>query len=174
MFTIDTSKIQRFAISSFGALILSTACVVGAVGPAKAATANAPLTVGDWQADVEQQIDRVLRVPDRSLGGRDHAVTTVSVRFDANGDFAGASVAKSSRIGAVDREALRVARNISYPALPQGLRGRPQTIAMQLYFGQAGDPAAQAKQEARAKTMAEMAKGDRKIDSVQVAALPAG
>jgi hypothetical protein len=99
MFAIDTTDIQRFAISSIGALILSTTCIAAAVSPAKAAEANAPLTVGDWQAEVEQQIDHVLRVPHRSLGQRDHAVATVNVRFDATGDFAGASIAKSSRVG---------------------------------------------------------------------------
>ncbi|SDD21483.1 hypothetical protein SAMN05444678_110120 [Sphingomonas sp. YR710] len=37
MFAFDKSDLQRFAVSSVGALILSTACIVGAVGPARAA-----------------------------------------------------------------------------------------------------------------------------------------
>lgn len=37
MFAFDKSDLQRFAVSSVGALILSTACVVGAIGPARAA-----------------------------------------------------------------------------------------------------------------------------------------
>lgn len=175
MSAIETSDIQRFAVSSIGALLLSAACVVGAVSPAKAAEANAPLTVGDWQAVVEQRIDHTLRIPERALDKRDHAVTTVNVSFDRQGDFTGAGVAQSSGIRSIDAEALRVARTLAYPALPEGLRGRPQTIAMQLYFGQAGDGASYAKQETRAKAMAEMAKGDRKADdNTQVAALPSG
>ena len=35
----DTTDAQRFAVSSLGALILSAACVMGAVGPAKAGAA---------------------------------------------------------------------------------------------------------------------------------------
>lgn len=174
MFAIDATDIQRFAVSSIGALILSTACIVAAVAPAKAAEANAPLTVGDWQAEVEQQIDRLLRSPARSLGQRDHAVTTVNVRFDAAGKLAGASVARSSRIGAIDAEALRVARSVAYPALPQGLRGRPQTIAMQIYFGQSASQDGYVRQQARAKSMAEMAKGEGQTKDTRVAALPAG
>jgi hypothetical protein len=35
----DTTDVQRFVLSSIGALLLSAACVVGAVGPAKAGSA---------------------------------------------------------------------------------------------------------------------------------------
>jgi hypothetical protein len=38
MFVLDKIDLQRIAVSSVGALILSTACVFGAVGPARAAT----------------------------------------------------------------------------------------------------------------------------------------
>lgn len=37
MFAFDKSDLQRFAVSSVGALLLSAACVVAAVGPARAA-----------------------------------------------------------------------------------------------------------------------------------------
>lgn len=40
MFSFDTTDIQRFAVSLIGALVLSTACVLSAVGPAKAASAS--------------------------------------------------------------------------------------------------------------------------------------
>jgi hypothetical protein len=40
MFALDKIDYQRIAISAIGALILSTACIVGAVGPAQAATAK--------------------------------------------------------------------------------------------------------------------------------------
>jgi hypothetical protein len=38
MFALDRIDYQRIAISAIGALILSTACIVGAVGPAQAAS----------------------------------------------------------------------------------------------------------------------------------------
>ena len=40
MFTFDKSNFRQFAISALGAVAMSAACVVGAVGPAKAATAS--------------------------------------------------------------------------------------------------------------------------------------
>jgi hypothetical protein len=39
MFASDKIDYQRIVISAIGALILSTACIVGAVGPAQAASA---------------------------------------------------------------------------------------------------------------------------------------
>lgn len=138
MFAIDTTDIQRVAISSLGAIILSAACVMSAVGPARAADGNAPLTTGDWQAQVERSIDQTLRVPDGALRNRSHAATTVAVNFDADGRYAGATIARSSRDASVDREALRVAKSIAYPVLPSGLRGKPQNVAMQISVSQPG------------------------------------
>lgn len=37
MFGFDTSDLQRFAVSMIGAFILSTACIVAAAGPVRAA-----------------------------------------------------------------------------------------------------------------------------------------
>ena len=37
MFSFDTSDLQRFAVSMIGALILSTACIVAAAAPVRAA-----------------------------------------------------------------------------------------------------------------------------------------
>ena len=42
MFKLDKIDMQRIAVSAVGALILSTACVVGAIGPAYAAPSAAP------------------------------------------------------------------------------------------------------------------------------------
>jgi len=36
MFTFDKIDLQRIAVSAIGAVILSTACVLGAVAPARA------------------------------------------------------------------------------------------------------------------------------------------
>lgn len=163
MFHFDTIDFHRIAVSSAGALLLSAACVVGAVGPARAAEPNAPLTISDWQQDVNEQIDNNLRVPanfDSKL-----AATTVSVVLNANGEFGGASVAKSSGHSAVDREAIRVARTIDYPTLPSGLRGKPQTVTMQVYIGTSADGI-----DRRAERLA----ATRKADRIQTAALPIG
>ena len=135
MVTFDKSDFKRFATASVGALLFSTACVMSAVAPAHAAERNAPLTVQDWKANVEHQIDRHLRTP--GLKGRDHAAATIAIRFAADGSVANVAIARSSGVPAADQEALRTAGRIAYPALPSGLRGRPQTVAMMVYFGAA-------------------------------------
>jgi hypothetical protein len=45
MFSFDTSDLQRFAVSTIGALILSTACIVAAAGPVRAAEPTPQATV---------------------------------------------------------------------------------------------------------------------------------
>ncbi|WP_157219767.1 energy transducer TonB family protein [Flavisphingomonas formosensis] len=152
MVTFDKSDFQRFATASVGALLLSAACIVGAVAPARAAERNAPLTVQDWKMDVERQIDATLRTP--SLEGRDHAAATVAIHFDADGKADTIAISKSSGIASADAEALRTANRVAYPALPSGLRGRPQTIAMMVYFG-AADTAADRKAVAAMQALAE-------------------
>ncbi|MFS0736719.1 hypothetical protein ABC347_06695 [Sphingomonas sp. 1P06PA] len=133
MFNFDRSDFQRVAVSAMGALIVSTACVTAAVGPARAA-APAPATIGAWQHQVERQIDGTLRaVPASQRGG--NAVATVKLAFDAEGSFAGAKLAGSTGNRVQDAEALRTASRISYPALPAALHGRPQTVAMKIGFG---------------------------------------
>lgn len=159
MFHFDTIDFQRIAVSSAGALLLSAACVVAAVNPVRAAEPNAPLTISDWQQNVNRQIDKNLRVPtnfDRKL-----AATAVSVVLDADGEFDGASVAQSSGSSAVDREAVRVAGAIDYPALPAGLRGRPQQVTMQVYIGTDANEVQGANQRLAA----------RSTDRIQTAAL---
>lgn len=172
MFTLDASDRQRIAVSSIGALILSAAALV-ATGPARAETPNAPLTVGDWQQVVEQRIDDAMAVP--AGLGRGVAITTVTVRFNGQGDYAGAAIRRSSGNRSVDRAALRIADGIDYPALPHGLRGKPQTVAMQLYFARTGSQAETARQTAKAQMAAVIAKGDTVEPSTsEIAALPIG
>ena len=53
MFRFDATDLQRFAISLIGALILSTACIVGAAGPVRAENAdhvscNAPVSTARY------------------------------------------------------------------------------------------------------------------------------
>lgn len=172
MFSFDTTDLQRIAVSSVGALILSTACILGSTGPVRAAEPNAPLTVGDWQAEVEQQIDSKLRMPANALGSGDHAVATVAVAFDASGGFSDAKVVRSSGAAVLDREAMRVARAIAYPALPSGLRGEPRTVIMQLYFGKAFDPASAARHDEAVEALANGGSPERR--ATRTAALPAG
>lgn len=55
MFSFDTSDIQRFTVSTIGALVLSAACVISAVGPVRAAENPASLSVSTAQAKMVQQ-----------------------------------------------------------------------------------------------------------------------
>ncbi|MBV9843379.1 MAG: TonB family protein [Sphingomonadaceae bacterium] len=134
----DRIDFQRIVTAAAGAAILSTACIGAAVAPAKAADV-APLTVSDWQKSVDKQIDRTLRFPSGVAAMDGHAIATVAVKFDDHGGFDGASIAKSSGNEAIDAEALRTARTIRYPVLPSGLRGRAQTVSMQLLFAEPKD-----------------------------------
>lgn len=168
MFNFDTTDFQRIAVSSTGALLLSAACVLGAVSPVRAAEVNAPLTVSDWQADVGRQIDAELRTPATFRGNS--AITTVAIRLDAGGALASAKVAQSSGSGAIDREAIRVANRIAYPALPAGLRGEPQTVMMQVYFGTAAGTDTAAHQQRAMERLAATKKAKR----IETAALPIG
>jgi hypothetical protein len=147
MFNFDKSDFQRFTVSAFGALALTAASVVAAVGPAKAASYNAPLTVQDWQASVENRLGSILEAT-TAYQPQDLAVAMVAVRFTADGDYAGATLAKSSGDNLVDHRALNVARGVHYPALPAGYSGKPATVRMILYFGNGAEEAEQAARKA--------------------------
>ena len=43
MFTLDKIDLQRITVSTIGAVLLSTVCVLGAVAPARAAHASVPV-----------------------------------------------------------------------------------------------------------------------------------
>ena len=172
MIRFTRSDMQRVAVSTVGALILSTACVAGAIAPARAAEPNAPLTTGDWQARVSRQLDAKMSIPAFTLRNDDHAIATINVRFDADGVFSGASLAKSSGLAAIDSSALRTARAIAYPALPAGLRGKPQTVAVQLYYGIAADGEDAAGRKRAFEALA--ARQQRRDGARQIAALPTG
>ena len=135
MFSFDKTDFQRFAVSTVGALALSATCVIAAVGPAKAASHNAPLTVADWQNNVA---DRIASAHEATTVYQPSKLATseVAVNFTADGDYAGATLAKSSGNHMVDARAIQVARSIRYPALPEGFRGAPATVRMVLYFGE--------------------------------------
>lgn len=166
MFNFDTSDIQRFAVSSIGAIALSAACVIGAAGPVKAATPNTPLTIADWQ----QQVERKIGSAQERDGPARLAQAVVAVRFTAEGDFAGASVARSTGDRALDRRAVRIAQHVSYPALPVGLRGTPRTVTMHLYFGEAANNADYAAMEDQVEKLARIAKADGMATGARIAA----
>jgi hypothetical protein len=131
----DKIDFQRLAISSVGALALSAVCLGAAAAPAKAA--NAPRTAAEWQDDVAHRIQdvregRSVFVPSKLTPA------AVDVHFSADGDFAGATMAKPTGRKALDARAVAVASRVAYPALPAGFRGQPQTVRMNLYFGDVG------------------------------------
>jgi TonB family protein len=164
MFNFTNTDLQRFAVSAAGAIALSAVCVGAAVAPAKAAPA--PLTVAEWQQTVADRIDTMPKprtMPEPSTLTQ----AAVTAHFNDEGEFAGATLARSSGNRAVDRSALRVAGRIAYPTLPAGLRGTPQDVRMNIYFGSpttASDYAALRDREAGAMQIAAA-----KRDGTQVA-----
>jgi TonB family protein len=136
MFTFDTTDLQRLAVSTLGAVALSATCIGAAIAPSRAATPIAAAATA-WQAAVERKLDArtdafSLHMPS---GKRTEAV--VAIRFAADGTFASADIARSTGNRALDRHALNVASKLDYPLMPEPLRGKPQTVAMRLFFGRA-------------------------------------
>lgn len=165
----NKSDIQRFVISSVGAVALSATCIIGAVGPAKAATVPAPLTVQDWQRTVEYRIE-TLHEDRKVYQPQQMTASNVTVRFTADGDFAGAVVARPSGDRELDTRALKVARAIAYPALPAGFRGTPALVHMTLYFGNSAEAMSDyAALKARAANTIRIARADDDA-GIQVAA----
>lgn len=125
MFAIDKTDLQRFAVSAVGALALSTASILAAVGPARAAT---PAT-DSWTAAVEQKI---AATDPTAAGVMPIAPKAAAIRltFTDAGNFAGATLARTSGNPAVDSRALRLANRIAYPALPAAYRGRAVTLLL--------------------------------------------
>jgi outer membrane biosynthesis protein TonB len=135
MFKFEKSDFQRFVVSSVGAVAVSSAFLLAAAGPAKAASPAAPVSTAEWQKQVERQISDSndnLRMIEGST--KVHKVT-LAARFTADGDYAGAAVASSSGNLRLDRTAVRIASQVNYPTLPAAYRGQPQTVTMRLFFG---------------------------------------
>lgn len=132
MFKFDQIDVKRLAVSALGAAVFSTACVGAAVAPANAA---APATVDAWQANVETKLADQNDIYSPFAENRSRAQAVMAVRFTADGDYAGADLARSTGKAKLDRHAMKVATHIAYPQLPESLRGRPQTVAMRLNFG---------------------------------------
>ena len=134
MFKFDKTDIQRFVVSTLGAIAVSATCVGAAIAPAKAADRNAPMSVAAWQAKVERRIDNA---PEGDLAYQPQQLTvsTVAVNFTADGDYAGIQLAQPSGNRLVDNRAMNIARTVRFPAMPEGYRGVPTQVRMTLYFG---------------------------------------
>jgi TonB family protein len=135
MVMFSTTNARRLTISALGALALTATCVGAAVAPADAAAV--PATIDAWQDRVEAQIASRADFVSQRLPAGKRSEAVLAVRFTAEGDYAGADIARSTGSKVLDRHALQVAANIKYPPLPDSARGRPQTVAMRLYFGHA-------------------------------------
>ncbi len=135
MFTFDKSDFQRFAVSSVGAVAISATLLLAAAGPAKAASPVAPANAAEWQKQVERKISSSNDDLKELDGTSKVQKVTLAARFTADGDFAGAAVAKSSGNSKLDRKAVQIASSVNYPQLPAAYRGEPQTVTMRLFFG---------------------------------------
>ena len=121
-----------YSFSNFGlkaaAGVLAIAATFGTV-----ATVQAKEPAG-FKTAVEASIDNQMRMPSLVTKER-HGIATVAVLIDGNGEVLSTRVIRSSGHGSFDREALRTARTVSYPAT-----GEDQTVAMVLGFNQKVKP----------------------------------
>ncbi len=171
MITFSRNDIQRMTVSALGALLVSTACIGAAVFPAKAANLTVS-TATDWQAEVEQRIDNAMFSPATLNDGV--VMTEVAMLFDERGNFRSATLAKASGNNEVDQEALRVANSIRYPTLPAHLQGKPQRVAMQLFFGRDSEKVHRQRMAADQAATQLAAKTDANRAEAAIATQPAG
>ena len=111
------------ALTNIAASLFAVAATLTTVSTVRAETG-----VADFRNHVESSIDKTLRLPQ----GKDDArqgIATVAVTVDARGKVETTDLVRSSGIRAFDREALRTARTVSYPAT-----GKSRTVAMVLGF----------------------------------------
>ncbi len=140
-----------------------TVLAVASIPQPSFASPQAPQTARAWQLQVEKAIDANLTIPAHALGSRDHAVAQVRLHTNSDGDIAQVSLAESSGDAAIDAEALRTARAISYPPLPVQFRGHENSVLMQVYFAdsdKAEHHDAYAKMQTTARRLAEQQSGE--------------
>lgn len=171
MITFSRNDIQRMTVSALGALLVSTACIGAAVFPARAAEVTIS-TAADWQTEVERRIDNAMLTP--SSRNQGVVMAEVVMRFDAQGNFRSATLGKTSGDADVDQEALRVANAIRYPALPAHLQGKPQKVAMQIFFGSDREKVLRQRMKADEAATRLAAKADANRAEAAIATQPAG
>lgn len=120
---------RLFASSALTNIAAGLFAVAVTLATVSAVRAEEPGIAG-FRAGVEKDIDRKLRLPPGQSEGR-HGIATIAVTIDANGKVETADLVRSSGFDAFDREALRTAHAVSYPAT-----GTPRTVAMVLGFNQ--------------------------------------
>lgn len=155
----------------FRPLIAASLSALLLAGTAAQAAEDSPATARHWQTEVERRIDRELANPAVAIDGV--RMTEVAMRFDAQGNFQSASVRKSSGETAMDAEALRVANSIRYPRLPLHLRGKPQSVAMQIIMG-TGNAMQDAQRDAHKAAVARAADADANRAHAEIAVQPEG
>lgn len=157
------NKFVAYCTRPLLSVALAAACtsvlVVGAAGPANAAEVG---TTAEWVNTVQQRLNsatrEVLAVPAEQ---RRKAAAIVATEFDANGRFVGGKLARSTGSRWLDREAMRAVHAIDFPVLPASRLGKPQVVAVEVFFA---DPATSpiiddvraASHEILAKSRAEM------------------
>jgi TonB family protein len=119
MFTTTNSFRDKATVMA-ATVLFSATCIGAAITPAQASTA-------DFKASVERSIDTTVRLPAPATA---KGTATLAVSIDANGAVSNVALVKSSGVKNFDREAVRTANAVSYPA------GKARTIAMVLGFNQ--------------------------------------
>lgn len=112
-------------------------------------------TDAETRASIEKSIDKELRLAEASVAGR-KGTATLAVTLSANGRVKNVQLLKSAGHASFDREAIRTANTVSYPASASG-----RTVAMVLGFNEKVSPKAQAEGGAIVTEWA--ARQDRKV-----------
>ncbi len=129
----DNTIFRSTAFSRVAAGSLAIAMTFATVSAAKAETNEA------FRATVEAGIDSELRLPKGAIDKR-HGTAVVAVTVGAEGSVQNAAIVHSAGYASFDREALRTARVVSYPAT-----GEVRAVAMVLGFNQPADAKVQGK-----------------------------
>jgi TonB family protein len=158
MFKTSLDSITSTATALIGTAFIAAA-FVGIASPARAATP------AGFQKTVEAQISKTLRFP-VGVTSQAQGVATVAVSVNADGTVSDASIARSSGTRAFDREAIRTAKLVRYPAT-----GAARSVAMVLSFGQTPDSV----DTAAAKAIVNAYRTDhRQLLATETRAKPAG
>ncbi|MPT48854.1 MAG: energy transducer TonB [Sphingobium sp.] len=124
--TISTGSLKA---SATAALILGMGATLGFSGNAMAQESTTTDTTA-FRQQVERNIDKTLSLS-AVQNSRQRAIATVAVTIAADGSVRNAHLVRTTGVTRFDREALRTAQTVSYPAT-----GKTRTVAMVLGFNQ--------------------------------------